>query len=87
MLCQEGGVEIEKCHVDLMKGEHKTAEFIAINPMGLVPSIVEGDFMLSECGAILTYLCESRSLTTWLPEDPRVRARLPKCPHCFYLSY
>jgi glutathione S-transferase len=75
MLCREGGVEVEEVVVDVMKGEHKAPEYLAVNPMGLVPAIVDGDFTLAEGAAILAYIAESRGLTTWFPSDPKVRAR------------
>lgn len=75
MLCREAGIPTDESIVNLMAGEHKKPEFLAVNPAGLVPSIVDGDFVLSECGAILVYLCESRELTNWYPTDPKVRAR------------
>jgi glutathione S-transferase len=49
---------------------------LAINPAGVIPSIVEDDFCLGESGAILQYICESRSLTNWYPVDPKERARV-----------
>ena len=35
-------------HLDLFKGEHKTEEYLKINPAGKVPAIKCGDFTLSE---------------------------------------
>jgi len=77
LLIKEAKIDCEVITVDLMKGEHKKPEYLAVNPLGLVPSIVDDDgFVLCESGAILTYLAESRSLTEWLPIDPKVRGRV-----------
>mmetsp|Transcript_26854 Transcript_26854/g.38544 ORF Transcript_26854/g.38544 Transcript_26854/m.38544 type:complete len:150 (+) Transcript_26854:1872-2321(+) len=68
LLIKEAKIDCEVITVDLMKGEHKKPEYLAVNPLGLVPSIVDDDgFVLCESGAVLTYLAESRSLTEWLP--------------------
>lgn len=45
--------------LDMQAGEHRQAEFLAINPMGKVPAIVDGDLTLWESGAILLYLAET----------------------------
>lgn len=59
-----------------MKGEQRGEAFLKINPRGMVPFIVEGDWKLGESTAILKYLCETRSSipkTMW-PECPKARA-------------
>lgn len=42
--------------VDLTKGEHKQAEYLALNPFGRVPTLVDGGYVLWESHAILQYL-------------------------------
>ena len=44
--------------VDLAKGEQHAPEFLAINPHGKVPVLVEDDFILPESDAILFYVAE-----------------------------
>lgn len=55
---EEIEVPYEYVLLDLAAGEHRQPDFLAINPMGKVPAIVEGDFKLWESGAILLYLAE-----------------------------
>lgn len=60
--------------IDIMKGESRTPEFLAINPMGQVPVIVlEDGRTLGQSNAILQYLAEGTAL---LPSDPFDRAKV-----------
>ena len=52
----ELGIPLEIIEVDLRKGEHKTASYLALNPNGKVPVLVDGDFVLWESRAINGYL-------------------------------
>ena len=53
----------ELIFVDLAKGEHKTPEFLAINPFGQVPAIDDGGTIISDSNAILVYLAKRYGLT------------------------
>lgn len=44
--------------LDMAAGEHQKPEYLAINPMGKVPAIEDGEIKLWESGAILLYLAE-----------------------------
>jgi len=54
--------------------EHRTPEFLAINPRGKVPAIVDGDVTLWESGAILEYLEDRYPERPLLPGDAAGRA-------------
>jgi glutathione S-transferase len=54
----ELGLECELVPVDLTKGEQRTPQFLAVNPFGRVPVLVDGDLTLWESYAILAYLGE-----------------------------
>src|SRR5712692_11942441 len=54
----ELGLEYEMVPVDLAKGEQRKPEFLAVNPFGRVPVLVDGDLTLPESQAILAYLGE-----------------------------
>lgn len=55
---EELEVPYEFILLDMQAGGHRQPEFLAINPMGKVPAIVDGDFKLWESGAILLYLAQ-----------------------------
>jgi glutathione S-transferase len=55
---KELGLEYETVPVDLLKREQRTPEFMALNPWGRVPVLVDGDLTLWESHAILAYLGE-----------------------------
>jgi len=55
---EELAVPYEFVLLDMQAGEHLQPAFLAINPVGKVPAIVDGDFKLWESGAILLYLAE-----------------------------
>ncbi|MBS0239448.1 MAG: glutathione S-transferase family protein [Proteobacteria bacterium] len=44
--------------LNMKKGEHKTPEYLAINPMGKVPAITHGGTPVTEVGAIAIYLAD-----------------------------
>jgi glutathione S-transferase len=53
---EEHGAPYELVPVDLMSGEQKSPAYLALNPTGRVPTLVDGDFVLWESNAILEYL-------------------------------
>lgn len=71
-VCYELGLPIEIVPVDLRKGEQRDAAFLALNPNGRVPVLVDDDFVLWESNAILGYLATKRG--SLLPTEPRARA-------------
>ena len=63
--------------LDLAKGEQKTPEFLAINPNGRIPAVVDrsaGDFAVFESGAILVYQAEQTGQL--LPAAVKDRSRV-----------
>lgn len=50
---EELGEPYEFVLLDMQSGEHRQPDFLAINPFGKVPTIVDGDLKLWESGAIL----------------------------------
>jgi len=50
------GASFEFQNVDLFKGEHRAPAFLALNPNGMIPLLVDGDAVLYEAAAINLYL-------------------------------
>ena len=58
--------------IDLQKNEQKQPKFLAINPMGKLPAIVHRGVVITECGAICTYLADAFPAAQLAPklDDP-----------------
>ncbi|AOJ03705.1 MULTISPECIES: glutathione S-transferase family protein [Burkholderia] len=54
----------------------QTPEFLALNPNGLVPVLVDGDFALWESNAIVRYLANQYGGAHLYPAEPHARARI-----------
>ena len=65
---EEGNLDYELRKIDLAKGEHRAAEFLAINPAGLVPVLItpEGEAVY-EAAALMLYLADRHQLTELAP--------------------
>lgn len=61
---------VEFVRVDLGRGEHRSAEFLALNPNGKVPVLRNGDWSLWEANAIMCYLSDVAKADLW-PHDAR----------------
>lgn len=69
------GLEVDLKVVNLLSQEHLTPEFLKLNPAHQIPVLVDGDFVMSESRAIMTYLVNSRKPGSDLyPLDPKKRA-------------
>jgi len=67
---KELGLEFEFIPVNLQAGEHRRPDFLALNPAGKVPVLVDGDLVIPESAAIVLYLAEK------YPEKGLMPARL-----------
>jgi glutathione S-transferase len=62
-------LDYEWIKVDLIKGEHKAPAYLALNPFGQVPLLIDGDTQLADAQAILVYLARQYGGDRWLPID------------------
>ena len=76
-LLEELGIEYRREDFGGAFGGTATPEYRAMNPNGIVPTLVEDDFVLWESNAILRYLASGHAAgTRWCPADPHQRARI-----------
>lgn len=71
------GLEYETHFVNIGEGEQRKPEYLAINPNGRIPTIVDrdnDDFAVFESGAIMIYLAEKTGLL--MPSDSKGRSRV-----------
>lgn len=71
------GLDYDYLAYALRKGDHRSAEFLAINPAGLVPALELGDgTVLTQSLAIIEWLDETCPEPPLLPANPVARARV-----------
>jgi len=70
------GIAAEQAFVHLRKGEQQSSDYLALNPQGLVPTLVDGDAVVGQSLAICEYLEETHPEPPLLPKDPAGRARV-----------
>jgi GST-like protein len=74
LFLEEAGLPYEPTPVDTRKGDQFKPDFLAVNPNGKVPAIVDGDVVVFDSNAILLYLAEKTG--KFLPENtPLVRGQ------------
>lgn len=72
------GLPYESVDVDLAQKQHKSPEFLAMNPLGQIPVLRDGDLTLADSNAILVYLEGRHAPGEWLPRDPVGAARVQR---------
>jgi len=70
------GIAYEPEFIHLAKGKHNEPEYKKVNPVGLVPCIIEDGQLLTQSLAIIEYLDETHPAVPLLPKDPWERARV-----------
>ncbi len=77
IMLEEIGLDYMVHEIDLARQEQKEPEFLAMNPNGRIPVIVDhdnDDFVVFESGAILMYLAEKTGQL--LPKEEKARSRV-----------
>jgi glutathione S-transferase len=73
---RELGVDFEFIPVNLLAGENRRPEFLALNPAGKVPVLVDGDLVIPESAAIVLYLADKYRDKGLMPESLKERAHV-----------
>jgi glutathione S-transferase len=70
---EEAGVPYELKVVDILKGAQKQPDYLVVNPMGKMPTLVDGDVVVTEAAAIALYLADRYGGGRLAPalDDPR----------------
>jgi GST-like protein len=72
IMLEECGLPYTPHFIDMAAQEQKSPEFLAINPNGRIPAIVDDGFPVFESGAILIWLADK--VGKFLPTDPKARS-------------
>ncbi|AHI04716.1 maleylacetoacetate isomerase / glutathione S-transferase [Bdellovibrio bacteriovorus W] len=70
------GLEFEYKPINLLKSEQRSEEYLNLNPLGGVPTLVHEGRVIPESFAIIEYLDEVFPQNKLLPQDPYLRARV-----------
>jgi glutathione S-transferase len=70
------GLNPEIHEVNVYRGEGRSPQYLAINPAGKIPTLVDGEFALSESNAILLYLAEAHGTNRLWSSEPKQRSRI-----------
>ncbi len=77
-LMEELGIPYDTVALDFSKGEHKSPEYLKLNPNGKVPTIVDDGFVLWESLAINYYLLEKQQATDLVGSTAQEHAEVNK---------
>jgi GST-like protein len=77
---EECGLKYNWHPIDLAKGEHKTPQFLALNPMGQIPVMIDNEgpggkkITMAQSSAIMVYCAEK--VGKFIPKDPAKKATM-----------
>lgn len=73
------GLPHQLINVDLQRGEHRSPQHLALNPLGQVPVLVDAGTALSDSNGILVYLVQRYAPgSAWMPQDALGQAQLQR---------
>ena len=75
-ILEELGIPYQQEDVGGKFGKNKEKEYLDLNPMGLVPTLIDDDIVLWESNTIVRYLAKKYSFDAMSPSDDGMRAKL-----------
>jgi glutathione S-transferase len=72
------GLRLDEQVIDVAKGEHKSPDYLALNPNGMIPTLVDGPLTLWESRAIIQYLAAQRPASGLLGRNEADRAEITR---------
>ena len=80
-------IPYEEEFISLLQGKNTQPEYLAVNPMGKLPTMEDNGLILAESVAILQYLVQSKGLEDpWYPSDPFTRAAVDRFLSWYHLN-
>lgn len=75
LVLYEKGIGFESELLNLQKGEQHDPAYLKLNPKAVVPTLVDGEHVITESSVIMFYLEETHPEPALLPADPWARAQ------------
>lgn len=63
-------IDYEEIPMSTRAGKSMPADYLRLNPLGQVPTLVDGDTVITDSTAALVYLAKKTGRSDWLPDDP-----------------
>ena len=70
------GIDYKTVSINLLEGAHKHPDYLALNPQGLVPTLVIDGRIMTQSLSIIEYLAEARPERGLLPNEAEARQRV-----------
>jgi len=64
------GLKYQSIEYNIRTHEHKNPQYLKLSPLGQVPTLVDGDDVITDSTAALVYLAKKYDNGQWLPVDP-----------------
>jgi glutathione S-transferase len=78
-VCEELGLSFERIDAGLQFGRNTDSDYLDMNPMGRVPTLVDDDYVLWESNSIVRYLVmQYGGINPLYPADPKARASIDR---------